>query len=94
MELIEGAAQVIAALDGGGLKKATPRIRSLKRHANGRMQLQIEGAAGQVYIVEASTNLVDWEAVGIATVQGNGSFQFEDTDAAHQARRYYRAVLP
>ena len=50
--------------------------------------------AGVAYIVEASTNLVDWEAVGVATVNEDGSFEFEDADAAKHQCRFYRVVNP
>ncbi len=45
-------------------------------------------------MVEASTNLVDWEEIGVATDQGNGTFAFEDADAARFEHRYYRFKTP
>ena len=40
--------------------------------------------------VEASTDLVTWEAIGLATDQDDGTFAFEDHDATRFPRRYYR----
>lgn len=58
------------------------------------MQLKFISLAGKVYLIEASTNLVDWTAVGEATICNDGSFEFEDTDAAQHPCRFYRVVAP
>ena len=78
----------------GGTPRVAANIRSLKRQANGRLQLQIEGAANQVCLIEASTNLVDWQAIGTTTLSADGTFEFEDPDAANHPRRFYRLVTP
>jgi len=92
MELTDGAGQVIAALSDDKADKVAAKLRSLKRGQGGKMKLKLIGQAGQTYIVEASTNLVDWEAVGVATVQSDGSFEFADTSAAKYQSRFYRIV--
>jgi len=93
-ELFAGAAQVIAALNCDGASRVAAKIRSLKRQANGRLQLQIEGAANQVYFIEASTNLVDWQAIGTTTLSADGTFEFQDAEAVNHPRRFYRLVSP
>lgn len=90
MDLIHAAGQVIAALDSDHSTHTAIRIRSFKRHPNGRMQLQIEGMTGQACVIEASANLVDWETISTPTLQTDGSFEFEDPFAAGQTRRLYR----
>jgi hypothetical protein len=40
--------------------------------------------------VETSTNLTTWEALGPAAEQADGSFVFEDVNAAKFPYRYYR----
>jgi len=94
MELTGAANQVIAALDCDGSTRVAAKIHSLKRHADGSLQLRIEGKVGQVYVVEASTNLVHWETVGTANLKGDGSIEFEDPDALKHQRRFYRVVEP
>jgi len=91
MELIDRAQQVIDALDGS--PKIAGRIHSLNGH-NGKMRVKISGPLGKGYIVEASTNLVEWEAVGVATIRADGSFEFEDAEAAKFPERFYRIVAP
>jgi len=91
-ELIEGAGQVIAALNCEGSPQVAAKIRSLKRQANGRLQMQVEGAANQVYLIEASTNLTDWQLIGTATLPPDGSLEFEDAEAPQHQSRFYRVV--
>jgi len=93
-ELIEVAGQVIAALNCDGSTHVAPRIRSLRHHANGRRQLQIEGATGQVYLVEASSNLVGWATIGTTTLTTDGVFEFEDAQAEEHPWRFYRIREP
>jgi hypothetical protein len=93
--LTQAAQQVIDALGqrrpGGhvGVK-----FQSVIRRADGRARLSFVGAAGQAYMVEASTNLTDWEVIGVAGDRGDGSFDFEDTDAWRFSCRFYRIVSP
>jgi hypothetical protein len=49
---------------------------------------------GSVYILEASTNLVDWEKIGVAVDWGSGDFECEDTKASQVPARFYRVVVP
>jgi len=52
------------------------------------------GAAGQAHLVQASTNLTDWETIGVANANGDGSFEFEDAGASSFNARFYRIVSP
>jgi len=52
--------------------------------------MQFAGDSGKLYLIESSTNLVDWELIGIASSTTNGQFQFDDKEAGRFARRYYR----
>jgi hypothetical protein len=57
------------------------------------LTLQIEGTAGQVYVVEVSTDMIHWQPIGTAQDRGEGSFEFEDTNS-NSACRFYRVVSP
>lgn len=60
-------------------------------YSNGAFQIQVAGAAGPDYIIEASTNLTTWS--GIATNLSPATpFQFLDP-AATSSHRAYRARL-
>ena len=54
--------------------------------------MQWSAVHGRLYILEASTNLVDWERIGVAVDRGDGKFTFEDANAARFPNRFYRAV--
>ncbi|MBI4661759.1 MAG: hypothetical protein HY735_23295, partial [Verrucomicrobia bacterium] len=55
--------------------------------------LTLTSARGYNYLVQASTNLVDWSHLAIL-VNTNSTVQFIDSAATSESRRYYRAVLP
>lgn len=93
-ELIEGTGQVVAALRGGEAKPIACNFHSLKRLPNGRIHFQFSATPRQEYLVEASTNIVDWEIIGVSTIGSGGEFEFEDVEAAKHQCRYYRIVAP
>lgn len=54
----------------------------------GQFGFALSGAANAQYLVQASTNLVNW-----VTLQTNiGSFQFIDSNTTQFSRRFYRTV--
>ncbi len=92
--LIAAAQQAIDALQGGGSGARAAKLYGLKHQPDGKVQLRFSGPAGRVQLVEASTNLVDWELIGVAQDRGDGAFEFEDANAAQFLRRFYRVVSP
>jgi Immunoglobulin I-set domain len=55
---------------------------------NGTFQFWVSGAYGQNYVIESSTNLVNWSAIGT-----NAAWSwFTDTNPAAYSQRFYRAV--
>ena len=96
-QLIEAAQQVIEALSGGNCHPGGPphcRVTKLDRRGDGCVALHLAGEPRQIYVVEASTNLVDWEMIGVATERGKGTFEFEDANAAKFPNRFYRTMRP
>jgi hypothetical protein len=94
---IQSAQEVIDVLSGGNANPAglpQGRFSSMGRQANGRAQVQFLAERGPIYVVEASTNLVDWEMIGVAVDHGDGTFEFEDPNAAKFPSRFYRVVSP
>jgi len=95
--LNSSAQRIIVALIGGATNpggRPHGRFTSVRHHPGGTVELQFSAPAGPVYLVEASTNLVDWEAIGAATKQPDGSFEFDDPGAAKLPNRFYRVVTP
>ena len=64
------------------------------RQADGKLKLRFNAPQGFIYILEASTNMVDWEKVGVATESGAGEFGVEDATAPQPSARFYRLVVP
>ncbi len=88
--LIRGAQQVIDALASGGAAEFAVQLHSLARQPDGKMHFKFAGSTSQLQVVEASTNLVDWEMIGVLADQGNGLFEFEDANATKFPGRFYR----
>ena len=98
------AASFIAAAQGSLMPCAAERLtQAAGRMGGSRLWLAIpmDGcrcngrlAPGPAYILEASTNLVDWERIGVAVDRGDGMFSFEDANATRFPKRFYRIVSP
>jgi Immunoglobulin domain/Putative Ice-binding-like adhesive domain/Beta-propeller repeat len=58
--------------------------------SNSQFQFNVTGASSLTYVVEASTNLVDWDALATNTPP----FVFIDQAAPNCPQRFYRAVWP
>jgi len=61
-------------------------------HPNGSFTLTLSGQPGQEYIIDASTDLINWSPVATNTPV-SGSFQFTDSNVAGFPARYFRARL-
>jgi hypothetical protein len=82
---IAAAQGLIDALRGGVLNPGGPphgRFTAVARHPNGRVQMQWSAVQGRHYILEASTNLVDWERISEAVEDSDGMFTLEDAGNA------------
>jgi uncharacterized repeat protein (TIGR01451 family) len=58
---------------------------------NGQFQMILTGEPGLTYVIQASTNLVNWVPVGTNTTAANGTFKFTDVTPT-LSQRFYRAV--
>jgi len=93
--LVQAAEQVLNAVGRGGPgNHRGPRFQSLACRPDGTVRVSFASTAGQVHIIQASTNLIDWEMIGVATDHGDGSFDFEDANAWRFPSRFYRSVSP
>jgi uncharacterized delta-60 repeat protein len=94
---IEAAQQIIDVLSAGNTNpsgRPHGTFTGVTRHANGWVQLQITAGSAPAQIVEASSNLVDWEMIGVVVANGDGTLTFEDANASKFPNRYYRIVTP
>ena len=58
---------------------------------NGVGALSLTGDTNQIYGILSSTNLVDWQEIGLVT-NFTGTVSFQDTNAASFPARFYRAA--
>ena len=64
------------------------QIGTITQLPNGRVQFDFTGAGGRSYIIQASTNLTDWQNIR-TNVGLNGPITFTDS-FANFTRRFYR----
>jgi PKD repeat protein len=60
---------------------------------NGAPMLQLSAATNFTYLVQSSTNLVDWTPTALL-LNTNGTVQFTDSAVTNSGARFYRAVMP
>ena len=60
---------------------------------NGAPMLQLTAATNFTYLIQSSTNLVDWTPTALL-LNTNGTAQFMDSAVTNSSARFYRALLP
>ena len=60
---------------------------------NGLPMLQLTALTNCNYLVQSSTNLIDWTPTAML-VNSNGTVNFTDSTATNSGARFYRAVMP
>src|SRR6266545_6678531 len=73
------------------LQPGPPRLASGVMHPDGQFELQILGAAGASYVLQFSTNLLDWPSLVTNTLTG-ASVNFTAGQATNSPGRFYRAA--
>ncbi len=61
---------------------------------NGHVKLAMVGIPRRTYIIQASSNLLDWQLLTTLAAGANGLFEFEDVHAGEFSTRFYRLALP
>ena len=57
------------------------------------MQMKLSSPTGRTYLLEASTNLVDWEPICVVHPDEEGNCDYEDAVAGKHQSRFYRVVM-
>ncbi|MDB6035180.1 MAG: C-terminal target protein [Verrucomicrobiales bacterium] len=71
-----------------------PVLTTVQRLTINSYRVTFAGFPGQVYSVEASTNLLDWVTVGTPTNLGGANYQLTLTNANAPQYRFFRAIGP
>jgi hypothetical protein len=69
-----------------------PKLLSPAKTLNGPFSLTVQGQESKAYVVEGTTNLVQWVPIK-TNVVFNGTFDFLDSSTANFGYRFYRARL-
>ncbi len=62
------------------------------RYDGGLVHLEFSGDPARTYVIEASTNLVNWDTIGAPGPSEGGNFDFQDDQAVEFQERYYRVI--
>ncbi len=68
-----------------------PTFNSVSFSTNGVLQLSFSGVSGETYILQASTDLMNWTPISTNVAPAN-LFNFTDPNAANFSARFYRVV--
>jgi hypothetical protein len=60
---------------------------------DGEKRIQVQGLSDRQYVIQASTNLANWNSV-TTNVSDSGTIQWTDPQPANQPGRFYRAFAP
>jgi uncharacterized repeat protein (TIGR01451 family) len=71
---------------------APPQLTNTVVNFNGTFQLTVNGQSGQEYIVQASTNLINWVSVYTNPPPFVSPFTFTDSNTTTYPDRFYRVV--
>ncbi len=79
---------------GGGTEMVVIKYSpiTLQILSNGTVQLQAQGAAGELFDVQATSDLQNWQDLGQSAADTNGLFQFDDTNAPQYPARFYTTI--
>ena len=69
-----------------------PQLTGTLSATSGTFQFTINGQSGQEYIIQASTNLVDWVPIYTNSAPFASPFNFVDPNASSYSSRFYRVV--
>jgi hypothetical protein len=90
--LIDDAQTIIDTIAAGGSGRTKLNM-SVDLPAN-KLHLNFHASSGQTYLIEASSDMVNWQKVGVAQDQGAGAFDFSENQPAGVVTRFYRVVTP
>jgi hypothetical protein len=71
---------------------APPQLSDPRRVAGGGFSFMLIGAPQATYVIQASTNMLNWVAVSTNQLPPSGVMQITDSQAGTISRRYYRAM--
>ncbi len=72
----------------------TPQTPLTLHSETGIGHFSISGPASKDFVIDASSTLHLWSPLATNSLSGSGAFDFQDSAAAGQSNRFYRARIP
>ncbi len=69
------------------------QIGTITQLPDGRVQFAFTGALGRSYLIQASTNLTDWQDVSTITASG-GTLSYTNSPGSGSPHRFFRLKSP
>jgi hypothetical protein len=89
-----GSAQATVKVTVAAPVKPVRNPSSIKSLADGCKNVTFQGFPGSRFMVEASTNLVNWATIATVVADSVGGIEYVDAQAAMYSSRYYRLTVP
>lgn len=93
-QAIINALEVAAAASSHAGHQPIDLTSRLHRKADGTIRMEFSGTPGRTHVIAASSDLVDWQLIGVAKEQNEGEFEFDDVEANRLGARFYRIIIP
>ncbi len=68
------------------------QLGTVLRSVNGQVQFRVTGGNQRQYVIQGSTNLINWISIG-TNMTAAGLLNFTDLDATNHTVRFYRSLL-
>ena len=73
--------------------KPLPRLTLARSPTSGQLEFSLNGEPGRSYVIQATTNLIDWTSVRTNSAGADGMLSFADTPSPDAPRRFFRALI-
>ena len=84
----------IATAVTGILNSFPPTLTGFYTTSNRQFQINLAGQPGETYVIQVSTDFVNWSPIFTNTALDDGTVKFTDPGATNFLYRFYRARLP
>jgi hypothetical protein len=71
-----------------------PPVLSIAKNQSGNQVMSLTGTQGYTFLIQASTDLLNWTPISNVSLTGDTTAHFADPDAVNFASRFYRALSP
>ena len=88
-----GARQILTVVEHQIGATNAPAVTGISHSTNGSVSLSASGNPGFLYVFWGSTNLVNWNWLGVRS-NATGTVQFSDLQATNHPSRFYRVSIP